>query len=98
MGKLPPRSIQHFQHSKPGESTVYGNAITRVLLAAENRGVVVGRSERINVGPFCRFELKLADTAGGGNVDCTTLLPLAKRLASRGLERDNPERTQPINP
>jgi hypothetical protein len=88
--------MQHFQHSKPGELTIYGNAITKVLLAAENRAVAAGRRVRINVGYFRRFELKLAATAGGGNPDHTALLPLAKRLARR--EPDNPNGTLPINP
>jgi hypothetical protein len=91
-------TFQQFQHSKPGELTIYGNAITRVLLAAVNRSAAAGRGGRINVGYFRRFELKLAATAGGGNPDCTALLPLAKRLAKPGPEPDNPDRTQPTNP
>jgi len=92
-------TFQHSQHPKPGELTIYGNAITRVLLAAENGRAAASRGRRINVGYFRRFELKLAATAGGRNPDCTALLPLAKRLAKPGPEpeRDNPDRIQPIN-
>jgi hypothetical protein len=93
--------IQHSQHPKPGELTIYGNAITRVLLAAANRALLqaaAGGCGQVRVGYFRRFELKLTATAGGGNPDCTALLPLAKRLAKPEPEPDNPDRTQPTNP
>jgi len=67
------------------------------LLAAENGRAAASAAGRINVGYFRRFELKLAATAGGGNPDCTALLPLAKRLAKPEPERDNPDKIQPIN-
>jgi len=95
-GKLPPGSIQHSQHSTPGELTIYGNAITRVLLAVENEGAAAGRCKRLYVGFSGRFELKLAATAGGGNPDCTVLLPLAKPPPSPS--QTTPTKTQPINP
>jgi hypothetical protein len=93
-------TFQHSQHPKPGELTIYGNAITRVLLAAMNGSAAASAAGRINVGYFHRFEFKLAAMAGGRNPDCTALLPLAKRLAKPGPEPepDNPDRTQPTNP
>jgi hypothetical protein len=43
-------TFQHSQRSKPSELTIYGNAITRVLLAAANEGANVGRSGRLEAG------------------------------------------------
>jgi hypothetical protein len=62
--KLPPGLIQH---SKPGEVTVYGNAITRVLLAVVDEGAGEGRGGQLYVGYSRRFELKLTGTACGSN-------------------------------
>jgi hypothetical protein len=55
------------QHSKPGEVTVYGNAITRLLLAAADVSAAASRGGQLDVGYSHRFELKLTGTACGSN-------------------------------
>jgi hypothetical protein len=45
--------MQHFQrsqHPKPGELTIYGNAITKVVLAAANEGTTL--PQRAAAGRF----------------------------------------------
>jgi hypothetical protein len=55
--------MQHFQrsqHPKPGELTIYGNAITKVVLAAANEGATAGHSgllRQVRVGYFIGLNL-----------------------------------------
>jgi hypothetical protein len=99
LGKLPPGLIQHPQPSKPSELTIYGNAITRVLLAVVNEALLQATASGLTSDIFVDLNLNWPLRLATGiriAPRCCRWRNAHIRLTRR--EPDNPDRTQPTDP